>query len=329
MDRRHLLLSTLAGATALLAAPFMGSLPAQADAFPSRPIHLVVGYAAGGSTDQIARIVGQKLSEELGQPVVIDNKPGAGATIASDFVAKSAPDGYTLFMSTIANTINTTLYRRLPFDFERDFAPVSLVATVPNVLVVNPSVPANTVQEFIALAKKNPEKLYFASSGSGSSIHLSGELFNMVAGVKLTHVPYKGSAPAVVDLMSGQVQAMFDNLSSSLPYIKAGKLRALAVTSATRSPAAPDIPTMAEAGLPDCEVLSWFALVAPAKTPQPIIDKLNTALVKLLADPSTKQQFDNIGADPASSTPAALAALISSETAKWAKVVKTSGAEVN
>lgn len=329
MDRRHLLLSTLAGATALLAAPFMGSLPAQADAYPSRPIHLVVGYAAGGSTDQIARIVGQKLSEELGQPVVIDNKPGAGATIASDFVAKSAPDGYTLFMSTIANTINTTLYRRLPFDFERDFAPVSLVATVPNVLVVNPSVPANSVQEFIALAKKNPEKIYFASSGSGSSIHLSGELFNMVAGVKLTHVPYKGSAPAVVDLMSGQVQAMFDNLSSSLPYIKAGKLRALAVTSATRSPAAPDIPTMAEAGLPDCEVLSWFALVAPAKTPQPIIDKLNAAVVKLLADPSTKQQFDNIGADPASSTPAALATLISSETAKWAKVVKTSGAEVN
>lgn len=329
MDRRHLLLSTLMGAAALLAAPFAGSPSAQADTFPSRPLRLVVGYAAGGSTDQIARIVGQKLAEELGQPVVIDNKPGAGATIASDFVAKSAPDGYTLFMSTIANTINTTLYRRLPFDFERDFAPVSLVATVPNVLVVNPSVPANTVQEFIALAKKNPEKLYFASSGSGSSIHLSGELFNMVAGVKLTHVPYKGSAPAVVDLMSGQVQAMFDNLSSSLPYIKAGKLRALAVTSATRSPAAPDIPTMAEAGLPDCEVLSWFALVAPAKTPQPIIDKLNAAVVKLLADPSTKQQFDNIGADPASSTPAALAALISSETAKWAKVVKTSGAEVN
>lgn len=329
MDRRHLLLSTLMGAAALLAAPLTGSLPAQADTFPSRPIHLVVGYAAGGSTDQIARIVGQKLSEELGQPVVIDNKPGAGATIASDYVSKSTPDGYTLFMSTIANTINTTLYRRLPFDFERDFAPVSLVATVPNVLVVNPDVPAKTVQEFVALAKKNPEKLYFASSGSGSSIHLSGELFNMVAGVKLTHVPYKGSAPAVVDLMSGQVQAMFDNLSSSLPYIKAGKLRALAVTSATRSPAAPDIPTMAEAGLPDCEVLSWFALVAPAKTPQPIIDKLNAAVVKLLADPSTKQQFDNIGADPASSTPAALAALISSETAKWGKVVKTSGAEVN
>lgn len=329
MDRRHLLLSTLTCAATLLAAPVLGSLPAQADAFPTRPIHLVVGYAAGGSTDQIARIVGQKLSEELGQPVVIDNKPGAGATIASDSVAKSAPDGYTLFMSTIANTINTTLYRRLPFDFERDFAPVSLVATVPNVLVVNPDVPAKTVQEFIALAKKNPEKIYFASSGSGSSIHLSGELFNMVAGVKLTHVPYKGSAPAVVDLMSGQVQAMFDNLSSSLPYIKAGKLRALAVTSATRSPAAPDIPTMAEAGLPECEVLSWFALVAPAKTPQPIIDKLNAAVVKLLADPSTKQQFDNIGADPASSTPAALAALISSETAKWAKVVKTSGAEVN
>ncbi len=172
-------------------------------------------------------------------------------------------------MSTIANTINTTLYKRLPFDFERDFAPVSLVATVPNVLVVNPNVPASSVKEFIALAKSKPNEIYFGSSGSGSSVHLSGELFNMAAGVKMTHVPYKGSAPATVDLMSGQIQAMFDNLSTSLPYIKSGRLRALAVTSAQRSPAAPDIPTMAEAGLPECEVLSWFALVAPAKTPSP------------------------------------------------------------
>ncbi len=325
MDRRTLLLGPLALAAALAA----GHLPAAAQAYPAKPIHLVVGYAAGGSTDSVARLLGQKLAEELGQPVVVENKPGAGATIASDYVAKAAPDGYTLFMSTIANTINTTLYKRLSFDFERDFAPVSLVATVPNVLVVNPDVPAKTVKEFIALAKSKPGEINFGSSGSGSSVHLSGELFNMAAGVKLTHVPYKGSAPAAVDLMSGQIQAMFDNLSTALPFIKAGKLRALAVTSAERSPAAPDIPTMAEAGLPECEVLSWFALVAPAKTPKDIVDRLNAATVKALADPAVKQQFAALGADPVSSTPAVLADLIKSETAKWAKVVKASGASVN
>ncbi len=325
MDRRTLLLGPLALAAALAA----GHLPAAAQAYPAKPIHLVVGYAAGGSTDSVARLLGQKLAEELGQPVIVENKPGAGATIASDYVAKAAPDGYTLFMSTIANTINTTLYKRLSFDFERDFAPVSLVATVPNVLVVNPEVPAKTVKEFIALAKSKPGGINFGSSGSGSSVHLSGELFNMVAGVKLTHVPYKGSAPAAVDLMSGQIQAMFDNLSTALPFIKAGKLRALAVTSAERSPAAPDIPTMAEAGLPECEVLSWFALVAPAKTPKDIVDRLNAATVKALADPAVKQQFAALGADPVSSTPAVLADLIKSETAKWAKVVKASGASVN
>ncbi|OYY08112.1 MAG: hypothetical protein B7Y70_13055 [Rhizobiales bacterium 35-68-8] len=325
MDRRTLLLGPLALAAALAA----GHLPAAAQAYPAKPIHLVVGYAAGGSTDSVARLLGQKLAEELGQPVIVENKPGAGATIASDYVAKSAPDGYTLFMSTIANTINTTLYKRLSFDFERDFAPVSLVATVPNVLVVNPEVPAKTVKEFIALAKSKPGEINFGSSGSGSSVHLSGELFNMAAGVKLTHVPYKGSAPAAVDLMSGQIQAMFDNLSTALPFIKAGKLRALAVTSAERSPAAPDIPTMAEAGLPECEVLSWFALVAPAKTPKDIVDRLNAATVKALADPAVKQQFAALGADPVSSTPAVLADLIKSETAKWAKVVKASGASVN
>lgn len=325
MDRRTLLLGPLALAAALAA----GHLPAAAQAYPTKPIHLVVGYSAGGSTDSVARLLGHKLSEELGQPVVVENRPGAGATIASNFVAQAAPDGYTLFMSTIANTINTTLYKRLAFDFERDFAPISLVATVPNVLVVNPEVPATTVKEFIALAKSKPGEIYFGSSGSGSSVHLSGELFNMVAGVKLTHVPYKGSAPAAVDLMSGQIQAMFDNLSTALPYIKTGRLRALAVTSAERSPAAPDIPTMAEAGLPECEVLSWFALVAPAKTPKDIVDRLNAATVKALADPAVKQQFAALGADPVSSPPDQLAAFISSETAKWAKVVKASGATVN
>lgn len=300
----------------------------QADPFPSKPIHLVVGYAAGGSTDVVARIVGQQLSEVLGQPVVIENRPGAGGSIASAQVARSAPDGHTIFMSTIANTINTSLYPKLPFDFATDLAPISLVATVPNVLVVNPQVPAANLKEFIALAKSKPGQINFASSGAGSSIHLSGELFNMVAQVQLVHVPYKGSAPAVVDLISGQVQSMFDNLSSSLPYIKAGKLRALAVTSAHRSAAAPDIPTMAEAGLPGCEVTSWFALVAPAKTPQAIVARLNAELGRILAEPRVKARLAELGADAAPSTPEELAELIASETKKWAGVIKASGASI-
>lgn len=297
----------------------------RADTYPSRSIQLIVGYAAGGSTDVIARIVGQRLSEALGQPVVIENRPGAGATIASAQAARSAPDGYTLFMSTIANTINTSLHPKLPFNFATDFAPISLVATVPNVLVLNPFVPATTLKEFIALAKNKPGQINFASSGAGSSIHLSGELFNTVAQVRLVHVPYRGSAPAVTDLISGQVESMFDNLSSSLPHIKAGKFRALAVTSARRSPAAPDIPTMAEAGLPGFEVTSWFALVAPAKTPKAIIARLNEETRKILAQPDVKARLAELGADVAPSTPEALAQLIASETLKWAGVVKASG----
>ncbi|MEW6639825.1 MAG: tripartite tricarboxylate transporter substrate binding protein [Pseudomonadota bacterium] len=300
----------------------------QAETYPAKPVRLVVGYAAGGSTDLVARIVGQRLSEALGQPVVIDNRPGAGGTIASDQVARSTADGHTIFMSTIANSINTTLYPKLPFNFATDFTPISLIATVPNVLVVNPAVPATNVKEFIALAKSKPGQINFASSGAGSSIHLNGEFFNMVAQVQLVHVPYKGSAPAIVDLISGQVQSMFDNLSSSLPYIKAGKLRALAVTSAQRSPAAPDIPTMAEAGLPGCEVTSWFALVAPAKTPKAIVARLNEEVSKILEQPAVKARFAELGVEAAPSTPEALAALIGSETAKWAGVIKASGASI-
>jgi tripartite-type tricarboxylate transporter receptor subunit TctC len=305
------------------------SIATRADTYPSKPIQLIVGYAAGGSTDIIARLVGQQLSEALGQPVVIENRPGAGATIASAQVARAEPDGHTIFMSTIANTINTSLYSKLPFNFATDFAPISLVATVPNVLVVNPAVPATSVKEFIALAKSKPGQINFASSGAGSSTHLNGELFNTVAQVKLVHVPYKGSAPAVGDLMSGQVESMFDNLSSSLPHVKAGKLRALAVTSARRSVAAPDIPTMAEAGLPDCEVTSWFALVAPAKTPKEIVARLNEVVRKILEQPAIKARLAELGADVAPSTPDALAELIASETGKWAKVVKAAGAKID
>lgn len=305
------------------------ALTARADTYPSKPIQLVVGYAAGGSTDVIARIVGQHLSEALRQPVVIENRSGGGGTIAAAQVARSAPDGHTIFMSTIANTINTSLHSKLPFDFATDFAPISLVATVPNVLVLNPAVPATTLKDFIALAKSKPGEINFASSGAGSSIHLSGELFNTLAQVRLVHVPYKGSALAVTDLMSGQVQSMFDNLSSSLPHIKAGKLRPLAVTSARRSVAAPDIPTMAEAGLPEFEVTSWFALVAPAKTPKAIVARLNNEVRRILEQPGVKARLAELGADVAPSTPEALAELITSETAKWAGVVNAIGAKID
>jgi tripartite-type tricarboxylate transporter receptor subunit TctC len=305
------------------------ALTARADTYPSKPIQLVVGYAAGGSTDVIARIVGQHLSEALGQPVVIENRSGGGGTIAAAQVARSTPDGHTIFMSTIANTINTSLHSKLPFDFATDFAPISLVATVPNVLVLNPAVPATTLKDFIALAKSKPGEINFASSGAGSSIHLSGELFNTLAQVRLVHVPYKGSALAVTDLMSGQVQSMFDNLSSSLPHIKAGKLRPLAVTSARRSVAAPDIPTMAEAGLPEFEVTSWFALVAPAKTPKAIVARLNNEVRRILEQPGVKARLAELGADVAPSTPEALAELITSETAKWAGVVNAIGAKID
>jgi tripartite-type tricarboxylate transporter receptor subunit TctC len=303
--------------------------PALADVYPSRPIRLVVGYAAGGATDVIARLVGQKLSEALGQPVVIENRPGAGATVASDMVARSAPDGYTIFMSTIANTINSSLYPKLPFDFVRDFSPITLVASIPNVLVVHPSVPAKDLKEFIALAKSKPGEINFASSGSGSSIHLSGELFNLVAGVKLIHIPYKGSAPAMTDLIGGQVQSMFDNLPSALPYIKAGKLRALGLTSNVRSAAVPTIPTLAEAGLPGCEIISWFSLSAPAKTPNEIIARLNAETAKALMQPDIKEKLAAMGAEPIPSTPEVAAAFIKTETAKWAQVVKASGARVD
>lgn len=308
---------------------FAAASSSLADVYPTRPIRLVVGYSAGGATDQIARLMGQKLSEALGQPVLIENRPGAGASIASEAVAKSAPDGYTIFMSTIANTINTSLYPALPFDFARDFAPITLVATIPNVLVVNPGVAAKDLKEFIALAKSKPGEINFASSGSGSSIHLSGELFNLVAGVKLVHVPYKGSAPAMTDLLGGQVQSMFDNMPSALPHIKAGKLRALGLTSAVRSAAAPNIPTLAEAGLPGCEIISWFALSAPAKTPKEVIARLNLEATKALRLADVREKLAAMGAEPAPGTPEALAALIKAETAKWAQVVKQSGARVD
>ena len=327
--RQSLLRATvmLAGlATIALAQP----AAAQAPAYPTKPIRLVVPFPPGGATDILARNVAQKLSETWGQSVVVDNRPGAGGNIGSELVAKAAPDGYTLEMGTVGtHAINASLYSKMPYDHVKDFAPIILVAGVPNVLVVNPSVPVNSVQELIAYAKANPGKLKFASSGPGTSIHLSGELFKVMAGVQMTHVPYKGSAPALQDLLGGQVQLMFDNLPPSLPQIKAGKLHALAVTSLTRAPALPDVPTIAESGLPGFEASSWFGILAPAGTPPAIIAKVNAEVAKWLASPEGKDKLVAIGANAGGGSPEDFARHIQVETAKWAKVVKESGAKVD
>jgi tripartite-type tricarboxylate transporter receptor subunit TctC len=303
---------------------------ASAQAYPTKPIRLVVPFPAGGTTDILAREVAQRITEAWGQAVVVDNRPGAGGNIGSELVAKSLPDGYTLLMGTVGtHAINPSLYAKMPYDQVKDFAPVILVAGVPNVLVVNPSLPVSSLQDLIAYAKANPGKLNFASSGSGTSIHLSGELFKVMTGADMTHVPYKGSAPALRDLMGGQVQLMFDNLPSSLALIKAGKLKALAVTSTTRAAALPDVPTVAEAGLPGFEASSWFGVLAPAGTPPAIVAKLNGEIAKWLATPEAKEKLLSQGATAAGGSPEDFARHIAVETAKWQKVVKASGAKAD
>jgi len=286
---------------------------------------LVIGYPPGGSADITARLIGQWLSERLGQPVVVESRPGAGTNIATETVVNAPPDGYTLLLVAPANAINATLYEKLNHNFMRDIAPVAGLIRFPNVIVVNPSVPAKTVPELIAYAKANPGKLNMASSGAGSTIHVSGELFKMMTGINMVHVPYRGGAPALTDLISGQVQVMFDNVPTSIEFIRAGKLRPLAVTAAARSHVLPDLPTVADF-VPGYEASAWYGLGVPKGTPEAIIDRLNTETNAILADPQAKARFAELGASLIAGSPAEFGQLIADEAAKWAKVVKFSGA---
>ena len=319
--RRRDFLTLATGAAAFPALP----RTAWADTYPSRAGRIVVGFPPGTSSDICARLIGQWLSEKLGQQFVVENRPGAGTNSAAETVVQASPDGYTLLWITQTNTINTTLYRSLKFNFNKDIEPVAGVITVPTVMMVNPQVPAKTVAEFIAYAKANPGKINMSSPGIGSANHILGELFNMMAGVKMVHVPYKGSQ--FPDLISGQVQVTFNPLPSSLGFIKSGKLRALGVTSATRQAVLPDVPAIGET-VKGYEGNAWFGVGAPKKTPKDIVDKLNSTINAGLADPTFKKKLEELGGVPMSLAPAAFTKFINDETEKWAKVVQFSGAKV-
>lgn len=310
------------GAAALLAI----AAGASAQDFPSRPIRILVPSTPGGSVDTLARLVGNNLAERWKQQVVVDNRAGAGGIIAGELTAKAAPDGYTLIMATIAAMVtNVSLAKKLPYDPVRDFAPVTLVASQQIVLLVTPSLPAKSIKELIALAKAKPGQLTFASAGTGSGGHLSGELLKLLAGIDLTHVPYKGISPAIVDVISGQVSMTFASIISGTPHVKSGKLRALAVTGAHRSPALPDMPTMVEAGVPGYESSTWYGLLAPKGTPRPVVDKLNKEVVAIVNLPDIKSHLLAEGAEPVGNTPEQFGALIRAEIDKWGKVIRAAG----
>ena len=307
----------------------MGALVATASAqnYPQRPLRLIVPTAPGGGTDFTGRLVAAKLSETLGQQVVVENRGGGGGSVGADNAAKATPDGYTLLLGSIAtHAVNPALYKKLPYDHLKDFAPVSLIGTVPNVLVVHPSVPVKTFAEFVSYAKANPGKINYGSSGVGSPPHLSMELLRSLTGINLVHVPYKGAGPALADLLGGQVQTMCTSLAGQITFIRAGRVRALGVTTAKRNPQLPEVPTIVESGVPGYEVTIWYAVFAPVATPNAIVQRLNSEMVKVLNAPEMKERMAQQGMDPAPSTPAELAAFVKIETAKWAKAAKDSGA---
>jgi tripartite-type tricarboxylate transporter receptor subunit TctC len=315
------MLRTILVAAALL---LPSTLAAQTDSYPSRPIKVVVAFTAGGTTDIIARLVGKKMTDAWGQPVVIENRPGAGGNIGSNIVAKAAPDGYTLLIGSVGPlAINATLYPNMPYDHLKDFVPICLVAEVSNMLVVHPSVPVHSLQDLIALARAKPGTLNYGSTGNGTTGHLSGELLNEQARISLVHVPYRG-ATAVTDLLGGQIQMMFATIPSVIQHVRAGSLRAIAVTSDRRSPALPEIPTVAESGFPGFQASSWFGFVAPTGTPDPIVRKLHEMIASIVRMPDINEQLSSQGADPVGSSPEAFGQYMKNETEKWAKVVKAS-----
>ena len=314
----------LAGLGVTLAAPVT-----LAQTYPAKTITLVVPFPPGGTTDVLARSIAQKMGESWGQSVIVDNRPGAGATIGASQVAKAPADGYTLLMGAVHHTIATSIYSRLPYDFQKDLAPVTIVAMVPNILCVNPGVPAKSVRELVAYGKANPGKLSYGSNGQGTAQHLIGEQFSALTGVDMLHVPYKGSGPLTSDLVAGQVTMSFDTITPVLPQIKAGKLRPLAVTTAARSPALPEVPTLAESGLAGFDQGTWFGVLAPAATPKEIVGKLNAEIVRILKLPDIQKRFADIGAQPVGNTPAEMAATIKSDTEKYAVLVKKANVKID
>ncbi|GAA4118698.1 Bug family tripartite tricarboxylate transporter substrate binding protein [Aminobacter aganoensis] len=323
--RRAALALGLSAASLLAMAPGAG-----AQQFPDRTVTLVIPFAAGGSTDVVGRIIAQKMSDDLGQQVVVENVAGAGGNIGADRVARAEPDGYTILMGTVAtHALNPLILKTKPYDPEKDFTPVSLLVVVPNVLVVNPQLPVKNVQELIALLKAEPDKYAYASSGNGTPLHLSGELFKAMAGVSIQHIPYKGAGPALNDVVGNQVPIMFDNLPSSSSHIKGGTLRALGVTTAERAPSFPDVPTIAESGVPGYETYTWNALFAPAGTPKEVVDRLNASANKAMTDPEVIEKMNGFSAKIVGSTPDELAAHVKAELAKWGPVVKDANIQID
>ena len=324
----HRVIAVLAACCAFAGAAFAQPAGKPGGVYPSKPVRLIVPFAPGGSNDIMARLVAQKFSEALGQQVVVDNRAGGSGIIGTDLAAKAQPDGYTLLMMSLTLAVNPSLYKKLPYNTEKDLAPVTLVASAPLMLVVHPSIPAKSVKEFVAFAQANPGKLNFGSGGPGTTPHLAGEMLKMMTKVQMTHVPYKGGGPALADLIGGQIQLMLENIPSTLPHVKAGRLRALALSGLKRSPLVPDLPTLDEAGLKGYEIVGWNGLFVPAGTPQNIIAYVHGLTVKALAQPDVKERLATLGAEGVGNTPEQFRAFLKAEIAKWARVVKEAGLKV-
>jgi tripartite-type tricarboxylate transporter receptor subunit TctC len=314
---------------ALLCAAAVFPLTAAAQDYPAKPIRFIVPFAPGGGNDILGRVVAQKLNEAFNVPVVVDNRGGAGGTIGTDLTAKAPPDGYTMLINNVSLAVNVTLYPKLPYDTLKDLEPVTLVGRQPNILVVHPALPAKSVKELLALARAKPQFITYGSGGIGSSSHLATELLKLTAKIDITHVPYKGMGPALIDLIAGQTQLIMATMASALPFVRSGRVRALAVTPAIRSAVVPDVPTLAEAGVPGFEYSTWYGLLVPAGTPQPAVTRLHEAMVRILAAPDVKEKFGSQGVEPAASTPQEFKGYLQAEVVKWGRVIKASGMRVN